>query len=296
MQEYKYATRAMGTNISISVITDPETEAIESYTQTIATVKIYEECFSRFLPDSELSKLNQTRAAVVSPMFLEVLNEVMKISLATKSICNPLIQVARLGYRINFDDISDIQENETDDSCNFDLSAIEINQETRKVSLQAGQSLDFGGFLKGYLAEKIARTLMTNFPAHQGVIVNFGGDLHTRGVDKAGESFVFNIHNPVTKRDESLTVNNKSLATSGTYKRHWETREGTRHHIVDQSGIKNPDSDIISASVIHPSGIKSEVYAKIFLILPVAEALKIINDRSLTYLLITSKGDILMNI
>jgi len=67
------------------------------------------------------------------------------------------------------------------------------------IHLNEGQQLDYGGFLKGYLAELIAKNIMKYSSNIIGVIVNLGGDIHTEGLDKNGNKFIFNIYNPIAR-------------------------------------------------------------------------------------------------
>ncbi len=94
-----------------------------------------------------------------------------------------------------------------------------MGKKTRRVILHDTQALDFGGFLKGYLAHHISRLIEETYSVCTGNIVNIGGDLHTRGYDEHGNPFVFAMYNPVLKTEFSVPITNMSLATSGTYAR-----------------------------------------------------------------------------
>ena len=166
-----------------------------------------------------------------------------------------------------------------------------------RIILSKGQKLDFGGFLKGYLAEVIAREIKEHSPLITGVIVNIGGDIHAQGHDVDENEFTFTIYNPVTN-DENITItlHNKSLATSGTYKRTWTNKNSPVHHILDVSGTQNPDSDIVSASVIHADGGTSEAYTKVFLSMKPEDASHLLQEEeALPYVLIRNNGEVIKN-
>ncbi|MCF7815892.1 MAG: FAD:protein FMN transferase [Candidatus Pacebacteria bacterium] len=296
MHEYEHTGMAMGTEISIAIITSSKDDAERGFKHALTTIREYEEKFSRFRQESELSRLNMIKKMPVSPIFLVVLKEALELSKKTQMAFNPLVQVSRLGYSTSFVEITNTTPRSRDEPYDTDIAKIHIDPHTNIVTLAVGQKLDFGGFLKGYLAEKLAKKLEVEFPSYHGVIVNLGGDLHTRGLDEYGKKFVFEIYNPVTTTDESCILYNQSLATSGTYKRTWQTSDGKKHHILDTSGKKNPSTDIVSASVIHANGAESEAYAKTFLLFPFSEALNIIKDPTVSYLLITHTGIIIKNI
>jgi thiamine biosynthesis lipoprotein len=220
--------------------------------------------------------------------------EAQRLFIHTKGIFNPLVQIERLGYIKNFDDLIEGDTEVSSEPYDIDFSATQINHKTRKVSLQAGQKLDFGGFLKGYLAERICNEIKKSSPSVSGVVVNIGGDIHTQGLDAHGEKFIFYIHNPIVESgDVPVTLHNESLATSGTYKRTWQ-RQGTLvHHILDATGTQNPESDVVSASVVHPQGGFAEAYAKVVLSLGPNQAKHVLADQTLKYVVINKNGAVI---
>jgi thiamine biosynthesis lipoprotein len=73
-----------------------------------------------------------------------------------------------------------------------------------------------GGFLKGFVAEKMS-DILKDF---QGSIVNLGGDIFTRGCDEKNEKFIFSIFNPLDEEENfEISLENESISTSGNYKR-----------------------------------------------------------------------------
>lgn len=254
----------------------------------------YEAQFSRFIPTSELSLVNTQKHAVVSDEFFTVLEQCYKAYVTTNHAYNPLVQVGRLGYDRDFSQLLTVHEMPVPTNYNIDFSSTVRDPHSNTVILQADQQLDFGGFLKGYLAEKIATTIAQNYPQCQGAIVNLGGDLHTIGVDEVGEPFVFLIYNPILDVDIPIVLTDTSLATSGIYKRTWNTSLGSQNHIVAKDGLTNPDSSLVSASAIHPDGGTTEAVAKALLI----HGPTFVTQLPLTfqYLLVTKEGNIISNI
>lgn len=256
----------MGTEVAISIVTELESEATAIASHTFAEIAEAEAIFSRFQPESELSQLNRLKILTVSSIFIDVLKKAIDLHTMTNQAFNPLVQVARLGYQANFEQIK-VQDQIADKSpYNLDVSLISLNETSRTVSLAEDQELDFGGILKGYLADKLAREIIKNNPSCHGVIINIGGDIHTEGYEANGDPFTFYLFNPISKTETPIALINTSLVSSGTYKRKWLTNEGPRHHIVAPDGISNPESDVVSASVIYEDGATAEAFAKYLLI------------------------------
>jgi thiamine biosynthesis lipoprotein len=296
MQEFEYNGKAMGTEYSVAVVCGSKELADKAYEIARGDIESYEARFSRFLPTSELSVLNEKKDMVVSQTFLDATLKARQLFAATGGVFNPLVQIARFGYNKTFNDIKDGEGAKDDSPYDIDFSSTIIDRQTSRVRLSEGQKLDYGCFLKGYLAEIIAKKLESHFPDIAGVIVNLGGDIHARGLDQDGNKFVFNIHNPVQENgDIEVTLYNQSLATSGTYKRSWLSSGKKTHHILDASGARNPENDIVSASVIHEDGAAAEAYAKVFLSLGHGGGLKLLDGKDIPFVIIKSDRLIIRN-
>lgn len=267
MQEYSYSQKRFGTTATISLVMESAVQAEQIIQAGFALLATYEARFSRFLPDSELSSLNSKKELVVSDEFFLILKLSYDLYKKTGGIFNPLVQVARAGYNAPFGEIKNTPQKNIGGIYNIDFNSVYFDDVTKKVILQSEQKIDFGGILKGYLAEKISKGISTKNPQCQGNIVNLGGDIHTEGVDETGRPFKFMIYNPNNDTEIPILLSDTSLATSGTYSRTWQTFAGPMHHILGPDGIKNSDSDLISASVIHKNGAVAEAMAKVFLVI-----------------------------
>ncbi len=295
-QEYLYDGKAMGTDFSIVIVCHNNDLADTLAHAGIEKIRTYEARFSRFQSTSELTRVNTEKDTHASPIFMEVTQKAYELFVRTKGIFNPLVQIEKLGYTKNFEDIAVTNTAHTVEEYDIDFSATVIDSARSRIILNEGQKLDFGGFLKGYLAEVIAREIKEHSPLITGVIVNIGGDIHAQGYDVDENEFAFTIYNPVTKdEDTSISLHNKSLATSGTYKRTWVNKNSPVHHILDMSGTRNPDSDIVSASVIHEDGGTSEAYTKVFLSMKPEDASLLLQEETLPYLLIRNNGEVIKN-
>ena len=288
----------MGTTVTISLVTPTEDLATQIATAAFAQVVNFESRFSRFLPTSELSLLNQTQDLVVSDEFFAILAKSYELYVLTEGAFNPLVQIARYGYTKDYQALPVTEAiSVTDvDSINVDFGAVERDVITKRVRLQPNQQLDFGGVLKGYLAHLLANQIESHYSECTGVIVNLGGDLHTRGHDEHGAPFVFFVFNPVTDEEIPVPLTNTSLATSGVYARTWQTTGGAMHHIL--TGAGRPDTDLlgVSASIVHPDGATAEALTKLLLHRGPRTVLTAVGDDLCRYILITDDGSVKTNI
>jgi len=288
MNEYEYTDRIMGSDAAISIVAANKPVADALYLRMRALAEMEEARFSRFRAESELSQLNFRRSMTVSPEFFEtyVLSQVL--SKRTGGAFNPLLAIANFGYDADIRTVRSTERTSTSEHTVHSMLP-RAEGDTRLIELHIGQKLDFGGFLKGYVAEKMAR-LGTGIA---GVIVNLGGDIYTHGYDSDREPFVFSIHNPFMPEEGiEFSVANTAVATSGSYNRHWFVDGKPFFHILNSDGTGNPETDVISATVIAPTGAEADAFATVGIVRGSAEAAKLLEAEGFPYLFICSDGDI----
>lgn len=215
----------------------------------------YEADFSRFKSDSLVSRLNAGERVALTPELKTLIETTTKLASQTNQHFNAHIDLRALGYDSTFE-AKDFQLQRPSDPPPPFPEGLLLEDET--VRLQPGSAIDFGGFLKGYLSQKLAEQYQT---AGQGIIINLGGDLSVRGEDLDQTAFEVGVYNPVLKADVPLELRNQSLSTSGTYKRQWELDGETFHHLVAPESNANPESDLVSVSVWGPDGSLTDAFA-----------------------------------
>ncbi|MDQ5883384.1 MAG: FAD:protein transferase [Patescibacteria group bacterium] len=293
LKEYEFQDKVMGTDFIISLITDNESLALSGFNQALGIARAYESRFSRFLKNSELSILNKEKDLVVSDTFLKIFSVAENLYKETKRIFNPLLQVETVGYVSDFSSMEKDIKKIKDISYDSNWENISVDKDSKKVRLASNQKLDFGGFLKGYVAEDIVNILKYDFA---GIIVNIGGDIFTCGNDENGKAFNFSVFNPISKREsENILVNNEAIATSGTYKRKWLVDNKEVFHILDSEKLTNPTTDLVSATVIAPHGYLAEAYATVSICLGLQNATKILDEKRFRYVLINTDGLVFKN-
>jgi FAD:protein FMN transferase len=295
MQEFTFETRGLGTTISVSLIGTDVALATAVFHHVKQRLLETEERFSRFLPHSELSQLNKLGYGQLSTEFGEVLVKAIELSRQTQGAYNPLIQVSRLGYLNTYDKLSG-QQPIVGTPYNTNLADIEGPDEMGNIRLAAGQQLDFGGFLKGYLADELLSELAVTAPWCKGAIINIGGDIATLGTDEVHHPFIFTIYNPVAETELPIKLKDACLATSGTYGRKWSTEKGTKHHLVDPTTLENITTPYVSVSVIHEDGALAEAYTKMFFVYGVDRVIEMLGADLPQYLVIDEKGNAQSNL
>ena len=162
IKEFEFESKIMGTDLNVSIVTEQSEIAKEIFSEIMKILVFYENKFSRFLSNSELNILNKKKNLIVSKEFIEVIIESGKRYRETNGYFNPLIQIKKLGYTEDFKNLGK-KKNITKDLVEYNLNfdQIIINEQSREVTLKENQELDFGGILKGYLAEKLSKEIKT---------------------------------------------------------------------------------------------------------------------------------------
>jgi len=289
-REYNYSTKVMGCDFDMTFIANSTAQADRYFTQAVNIAHSYEKRFSRFDSESELSCMNKNKSVEVSREFLDVYWVAYHLYKKTHAQFNPLVQVSRIGYDRSFDMISDNSQLNSVVESEYNTNLDDVAILSHRLILQDSQKLDFGGFLKGYVVQKIAQIIDNE----QGMIINIGGDMYVHGRDEQWQKFVVEISHP---HDESKNISvplmDKALCTSGTYKRKWKQSNKQKHHIVDAQSKDSTQTDVISASVVHKEGAVADAYATLAIIWGSQKAKKFFDSQQLDFVIICENDDIL---
>lgn len=123
--------------------------------------------------------------------------------------------------------------------------------------------IDLGGVIKEFAVDEGARIVREH--AIKGAIVNYGGDMHAIGQKPSGEKFAVAIKNPKDPQKHlvTITLRNQALATSASYERVTKIEGKEFSHILSPS---QQEKNIISATIISDSTLKSGIYSTSFMI------------------------------
>lgn len=259
----------MGCQVTVQLEADKD--AAEVMRDLPARFAAIESVLTRFNPESELMRFN-THAGewvTVSDLLFKNIHAARHAALLTDGLFNPLVLPALVatGYDRSFEQIDTASI--TKAKTVHDWRGIELRPETREVRLPHGAKLDLGGIAKGWTATIIADELV-----HYGAcLINIGGDMVGRGAPNGLPGWLVEIEDPFSNECfASLYLSDSSIVTSGIDYRNWNDSWGNQyHHIIDPRTGRSAVTDVLTATVLHPSGRTAEAYAKA-LILQGAEA------------------------
>jgi thiamine biosynthesis lipoprotein len=274
--------RAMGTSFELILDASPSVHALRAFDHAARLIDDLESRLSRFRPDSELSVLNRTGRAHVSPEVLELTQLALQARRDTDGRFDPTVMrsLVAAGYDRSFDDLPiDTGPVSTDASCN---GAVDVDPMTGHVALGDGVGLDLGGIAKGYAAEAACDVLVREGPC----LVSAGGDIATRGIPATGTWAVGveTAEGPVT-----LGIDSGGVATSGCDRRRWRSGGGWAHHLIDPATGRPAETDVLRITVAAESAVRAETLATALFLAGADGAIAEASERGVTAIVTTEE-------
>lgn len=284
--------RAMGTTISLLL---PERGGSVGALAAREVFSTWEQTFSRFLADSELSYVNQRAGelVVVSPLFFGVLSNALIAAHVTRGRYDPTLreQIVQLGYDRTFDALPDALPAASHAArAGGGWREIVIERSHRRVMLPAGVGLDFGGIAKGMAVDAaLARLRQMGM---RSALVNAGGDLAVLGQPPNGGDGGDSWPIAVEGKETTWTVplHHGAMATSGVGRRHWRQGAEPRHHLIDPLTGEPVRNELWSVTVVAARCELAEVAAKAAFVAGIREGTALLAEYGLAGLFVRHDG------
>ncbi len=259
----------MGTRVEV-IATDVD-PALEQ--RGIDRLRELERRWTRFSPDSELSRLNAAsgRVVVVSRETYAVVERAIEGWQLTAGRFDPTVldAVIAAGYDRSFEMLSRV-----DGPAHSPLGpvpgcgSIDLFPGAGAIRLPAGVHLDLGGVAKGWAADVVVRELLAAGAA--GACVNVGGDLRVAGHAPTGDGWVVAVEDPHRPGAEvgRIQLLDGGIATSSRVRRQWHRQGQSRHHVIDPRTGTSAGTDVAAVTVVAGDAWLAEVLATALLLDP----------------------------
>ncbi|MEO8262374.1 MAG: FAD:protein FMN transferase [Pseudolysinimonas sp.] len=248
--------------------------------------------WSRFLPDSDISRLNLAggRPVRVDHATIGLLTVMGEAVAETSGAFDPTLlpTLVEAGYETSMIDPSRSTHLSPQATSGGDLADIVIDG--REVSLPPALTIDPGGIGKGYAADRLCALTRSN--RADGAMIEIAGDLAVWGDAPRPGGWTIGIEDPTDPMRRLTTVRLRAgaVATSGTRKRRWTSAGVERNHLIDPRTLTSAAPGIHSVSIIARSGARAEALAKYAFVHPVAETLEWLPTRAAAGLIVTDDG------
>jgi thiamine biosynthesis lipoprotein len=282
--------RAMNTTIEVTLA---DWHATPLFDRAASIFSEAEERFSRFRPDSELSKINARSGALtqISPDMLGLLIRARELHEASGGIFEPAVLPAleAAGYNRSFEEIKASDEGATfAPQPRHSFSSLCIEAAASTMQMPRGMRIDLGGIAKGYTVDVIAQQLHATGAA----LINAGGDVRAIGAGATGGGWLIYVsdpHDESTVLDE-VTLRDQAIATSTTAVRRWRRGERPMHHLIDPRTRLPAETGVVSVTVVAGTATEADVFAKTALLLGLAEGRRFLERRDTPGLFVLPDG------
>lgn len=297
--EHEIVGEIMKTDVFVKVLSEEMSEARmrADIDEAFRMFREFEARFSRFLPESELSRFNDSEEMVVSPELFSLLETAIRYHRETDGIFDPSIlpMLVAEGYGSGF---------RTDEfgrpgaipAVTRAFGELSLDPATRTARKPIGLKIDLGGIGKGYIVDRAAEFLRRKYPD---CFVCAGGDIFAAGKNReAGYAYwAVDADNPLGQGEPvaTLLLSDQAVATSGTDRRRWSVSGGERHHLIDPRTGRSAETDLLSATVVGETVERAEVFSKTLVILGREEAEKFAASRGIPAILVTREGETVYN-
>lgn len=210
---------------------------------------------STYIPDSDISRINKGDSnVIVDDFFVEVFEKSKRIFMETDGFFDPtvgnLVNAWGFGPKIE----------------KFNLTANQVKSQMYFVGLDKVKLknnsivkqnpeiyLDFNSIAKGFGIDVVARFLESK-EIHN-YLVEIGGEIRTGGFKKEQQPWVVKLVDPIQSNSnlgfKNINLSNKSMATSGNYRKFRITDTGKKYvHTINPKTGYAKESNLLSVSVI----------------------------------------------
>ena len=250
-----------------------------------------EQKYSRYLPSSVISLINQASGIQSTPIDAETFelltfaNELFKSSQGLFDITSGILR------RVWDFKSKRIPSKEEIDQLLPLISWPSVRLDSQEIYLpQKSMEIDLGGFGKEYAADRVAK-ILTESNIQSGFI-NLSGDIKVIGPKLDNSAWQMGIQNPRQSHQllASIPIHQGALATSGDYERFFSVGNKRYCHILrPDTGL--PVNHWQSVSVVAPLAIVAGSCSTITMLLQ-EEGLTYLNNTGFSYLAIDSQGQV----
>lgn len=271
MKQVQQSKYVLGCDGVLTVVASSAKQAENLLHALWQTIDEFEDRFSRFLPDSELTAFNHAagQKTPVSPEFLALLQSMKHWSAVTNDLYNPFILPAlqRAGYIGSWPTPSAITP-ATYYADGATAQGSRITFGTDWARIPAHTAIDTGGIGKGYLLDMLAAQADKKA---DGFWFSLGGDIISSGTDIHGKPWKIGVQKADAPAPAGFfaaaSSGTMAVATSGTTKRNGVANGKAWHHIIDPRTNKPAKTDVLTATICHEQGTAADVLAKCLVII-----------------------------
>ena len=285
---------AQGSTYQIKYITEKE---LDLTSQFDSIFKAIDQSMSTYKKESIISKINAGDTTVKTDgLFDKVWQRSQEISNETDGLFDvtvgPLVELWGFGTNKNIS----IDSTRVDSA----LALVDYTQVVLKdglISMPKGFRIDFNSIAQGYTVDVIAGFLEEKGIARY--MVEVGGEVRAKGKNSKDQFWKIGVDKPSEEIDTEdrfqmiVELRNKSLATSGNYRKFWVDEEtGVKYaHTIDPETGYPARNQLLSVTIIADECIDADAYATACMVMGLPDAKDYIEKKHGVEAYFISAGD-----
>lgn len=294
-QQVDIVGNTMGTTYSIKIIsTDIDQANLTAEVET--RLRDINGLMSTYMPDSELSRFNQSPANEwfnVSPEIIEVLAmaaDIYRLSEGSFDVTvGPLVNLWGFGPNPGPDQVPAAKQiNEILETIGFEHLQVRADALRKNVDLY----VDLSAIAKGYAVDQLA-SLLDNHGI-QRYLVEIGGELRGKGVNAQDQPWRVAVELPESNQRipyRIIELVDMGMATSGDYRNYFE-QGGVRYsHTIDPATGYPIRHNLASVTVLAPSTAMADGLATAIDVMGADRGLALAEAQGLAVFVILKRGD-----
>lgn len=243
-----------------------------------------EELLSRFIPGSEISRVNRS-AGIKCERLSGDTYEVLSRAIEFSRYCQGLFDVT-IGPLVTLWNNGKNTCKPPEDSRIrqvlplVDYTGLLLDPCKKTAGLQKiGQSIDLGGIGKGFAGDKFLEVFKKY--GVSSAFTNIGGNVVALGTKPDGSPWRVGIQHP--RQENSLiglvSVADKAVVTSGDYQRYFIGSNGKRnHHILDPSTGYPVESGLVSVTIVADNSMAADALSTILFAAGMNKGIKLLKS------------------
>ncbi len=260
----------------------------------------FDEKFNNYIPNSIISRYNTNDSSLTEfpeqfKVFMDKSFEIYSLTNGAFDIsCAPLVNAWKFGFK-NDSLLPDSAK--VDSIMNFIGMDKIANNSTYSKQDNRIQIIS-NAIAQGYSVDLVANLLESK--GATSYLIDVGGELRTKGQNSKGKTWVIGINVPkensaATDFAETIAVENKSVATSGNYRKFYTANGKKYSHTIDPITGYPVRHSLLSATIITSDCIYADALATACMVIGLDSAKALINSKpNCEALFIYSQGDSLL--
>ncbi|MFM6974093.1 MAG: FAD:protein FMN transferase [Agromyces sp.] len=246
--------------------------------------------WSRFRPDSALSRLSRGETVFIDEATRQLLDWMQRGARATAGAFDPTLlrEIIDLGYAHSLEDPNRKAPRPPDPKSTALITDLTISDPMR---LPPGLAIDPGGIGKGAAAD--LTVAFARDRGASGVLVNIGGDLAAWGEAPEPSAWRVAVEHPLQQGETlgEVRIAAGGIATSSQLKRRFQTLGRSESHVLDAHTGRSVAGEVLTVTVIAGAAWFAEVCTKPGFVWPVRDFLDWLPTVEAAGLLVTREGD-----